>query len=654
MVNANNVIIGLLADIIKCRDKMKILKKINSLMAINLYEILLLALILVPFILGKYCELNIPGPFDSGAYTYSAKHVLDGAQIGVDEVPSAKVGTLLMNMLGVKLFGYSDVGPKIVQGFFQLIALGMMYFSSRKFFGKFASFLCTFVASFMISAPLIAKFGNVKEQFMVAFMVIGISAFVLYLGTKIKWLAIISGGFLGWAPLFKVTGFSAGAAVVILVSFAFIFKWRDIKTVAMDVLLLLIGFTAITGPVWCWLNITDSNMSTPYKSVFKILGIEGSAKPTDELSNDTPIKEVKNTASKVKSDAGYAERTRQARGYDKQAPVIFRYYKILWVPIALGLASLILVKVRFARTFLSKTAKIQDMEIQDIIAFMLLWWWIFDAALVWVSTRPYEQYYIPMTASGAFAGVYFVWWLLKLAAKKGWQGSVVVIALLCIVTMAGITPIYAGLTKSPYSGEKYGDKIKRRGYVQQIENASNHRTYKVAPGWEMIGLFIKQNTTPEDRTFVWGWYPGIYVKAERLSTYKKAFESEMHTRPPHQLEKQATAYIESFEKYKPKYIVDSRKIHFPNDRPPLEFWPSTPNGFLPNDPRYIAAYDKSYCEMIKDIDPVEVERYMALSQLRKYIMDNYDIVDKAGYQFTRSGPVNQKFQQMVIFRRKNN
>ena len=45
----------------------------------------------IPFSMGKYFEFRTPDPFDSGAYIYSAKHILDGAKIGVEEKPSAQL-----------------------------------------------------------------------------------------------------------------------------------------------------------------------------------------------------------------------------------------------------------------------------------------------------------------------------------------------------------------------------------------------------------------------------------------------------------------------------------------------------------------------------------------------------------------------------------
>ena len=89
----------------------------------------------IPFVLGKYFELKYPDPFDSGSYVYSAQHVLSGARIGYDEKPSAQAGTLLVNMLGVKLTGYNEIGSKLLQGLFQVAALTLMFLTIRRLYG---------------------------------------------------------------------------------------------------------------------------------------------------------------------------------------------------------------------------------------------------------------------------------------------------------------------------------------------------------------------------------------------------------------------------------------------------------------------------------------------------------------------------------------
>ncbi len=73
--------------------------------------------------------------------------------------------------------------------------------------------------------------------------------------------------------------------------------------------------------------------------------------------------------------------------------------------------------------------------------------------------------------------------------------------------------------------------------------------------------------------YVWGWVPGIYVQAQRMSPTPKAFEGTMHTLPPQQLADRVQEILKAFEKNPPKFIVDTRKIHFPWTRPPLELWP---------------------------------------------------------------------------------
>ena len=101
---------------------------------------LVLALAGIPFILGRYMELKTPGPFDSGAYVYSAQRPLSGARLGAEERPSALTGTLLVNMLGVKLFGFSETGPKLMQALFQAaheLVLQRHLFSPRFYTGGF-------------------------------------------------------------------------------------------------------------------------------------------------------------------------------------------------------------------------------------------------------------------------------------------------------------------------------------------------------------------------------------------------------------------------------------------------------------------------------------------------------------------------------------
>ena len=197
--------------------------------------IIIAILAAIPFCMGKYFEFNSPGAFDSGAYVYSAKRILDGAKIGIDEKPSAQMGTLLVNMLGVKLFGFNDFGPKLIQAILQAAALVLMFIAMRKLFGTFPAAVGVIIASIYLSAPILAKYGNVKEQHMIAFMIMAISCFVLrQLGGK-WWWAALSGALLSWAPLFKPTGMSAIGAIGLFVIVQPLFKHKTFKQTVREI-----------------------------------------------------------------------------------------------------------------------------------------------------------------------------------------------------------------------------------------------------------------------------------------------------------------------------------------------------------------------------------------------------------------------------------
>ena len=189
--------------------------------------------------------------------------------------------------------------------------------------------------------------------------------------------------------------------------------------------------------------------------------------------------------------------------------------------------------------------------------------------------------------------------------------------------------------KRPHSGTIYlnraGVPARYRGYVQKLDEISRRPQYP----WILVGEYIRNNSTSSDKIYVWGWVPGIYVVAQRLSPTPKAFEGTMHTLSPEVLSERIDEILSAFEKEPPKFIVDSRKDHFPWDRPPLELWPIMPKGFpgvekaqfLPPDEKVIAAYDEAWSKMLRErIEPDEALRYEAMKPFREFIMKNYKIV----------------------------
>jgi hypothetical protein len=92
--------------------------------------------------------------------------------------------------------------------------------------------------------------------------------------------------------------------------------------------------------------------------------------------------------------------------------------------------------------------------------------------------------------------------------------------------------------------------------------------------WKMVGHFIALNSAAQDRIYVWGWFPGIYVTACRLAPINNPSESEMHNKPPAMLNNQINYLVEQFAKNPPKFIVDSQKMHFPYySNPVFDLWP---------------------------------------------------------------------------------
>jgi hypothetical protein len=572
----------------------------------------------IPFCLGKYFELNFPDPFDSGAYVYSAEHILNGAEIGVDEKPSARSGTLLVNILGVWVFGFSELGPKLIQGMLQAAALVLMFIAMRRLFCTLAATVAVIVASVYLSAPLLAKFGNVKDQYMIAFMVLGISSFVLGQLTGRRLWTIMCGAFLIWAPLFKPTGLSAAGALGLFVIAQPFLKNRTFRQTFADIGLLILGAAISVAPLYIWIFAWNVQMRLPYSFVW------------DEISKVLPSA----GSAQGKAASSYVGTSRNLVPFSEQWPRVLRYYGLLILPITLAICS---VLARLAIWISARFGKSDPKETADSSRFVLLFglWWFLDMAFVWISPRSYEQYYLPLNASAAMLSGYIVtlyWQKLTRGPKQTWS-FVGIGALLVMLIMSW--HIFAGIQTSPYSGDNYGSKS--RGYVQKYKEISMRRQKDLKAPWEAVGDYIRNHSQPSDKIYVWGWYPGIYVEAQRFSSASKAFST---TRlKPAKLEKEVNELLKDFRREMPKFIVDSRKRHIPTERPPYELWPIVPKGFigfqkttfLPNNKEVIDLYDREWAKLLASkFDEDEAERYRVLKPFRDFVMTNYRIVSMFG------------------------
>ena len=635
------------------------------------YIILAIVAILaaIPFVLGRYFELNTPDPYDSGAYVYSAKHVLDGAVIGVDEKPSAQLGTLLANMLGVWLFGFNETGSNLIQGILQAAALVLMFIAIHKLFGTLPAAVSVIVASIYLSAPLIAKFGNVKEQYMIAFMVIAISCFVLRQLDGRWWWAVLAGAFVIWAPLFKQTGASAMAAIGLFVLIQPLFKHRSWKQTASDIGLLTAGAVIAIAPACIWLQTSHGGSMLPYAFVWKPIISSFTSSPEESEPNpaesDADDGAVQNTSTKqgllMKLLPAYVRDSWQILKPEqlRQAKLrVLRWYRLLILPIVLAAGAIAIRIVRLIRRAApkEKTGKIN----YDRFVFLFSVWWLLDMTFVWISPRSYEQYYLPLNASAAMLGAYLIANYTHLLANPVNKNIWKVVGFIGLLFMIGMSwHIFFGIEISPHTGTNYGEK--RRGYAQKLKEVAARK--KGAKGsWEIVSEYIRNDSTPSDKIYVWGWVPGIYIQAQRLSSVPEAFEGTMHTLSPEVLSKKIEVMVSTFEKEPPKFILDTHKIHFPWDRPPLELWPILPKGymgmketgFLPANKLIIDRYNTEYSKYLRSkVEPDEALRYEAMQPFREFVSNNYEIAELR--QYVRTGNnrlLHRMFGENVLFKRK--
>ena len=600
----------------------------------------------IPFVMGKYIEFNSPDPFDSGCYVYSAQRVIDGARIGVDDRPSAQIGTLLVNIVGVCLSGFNETGSKLIQTILQAGALVLMFVTMRKLFGTLAAAVAVIVASTYLSAPLVAKFGNVKEQHMIAFMVLGMCCFVLYQLSGKWWYAVLTGASLIFAPMFKETGVSAMGAVGLFVILQPLLKHSTWKKTGTTILLLLAGAILVAAPICLWLAWSGSPIDYyPYCFLYKpiVTAIENrqSAGEPAPAKSDTDSNKVQNAADNegflMKLMPAYVRYSWRVMTPEqvRQAKVrVFRWYGVLILPVALAAGAII---IRLIKLISARLRKSKDEGKSSYDRFVLLFavWWLLDMTFVWISPHSYEQYYLPLNASASVLGGYLIavyYDRAKTAASRPKWAAIGALGLLLMMAMAW--PVFGGVTKSPHTGVVYRNRTtglpeRQRGYAQRLKEV--YLGENRGP-WEDLAKYIRDNSVPSDVIYVWGWFPGIYVQAQRMSPAPKAFEGTMHTLSPQELSERVAELLSSFEKHPPKFIVDTYKIHFPWDRPPLELWPRTQKGFLPTQEQVVSQYEAGYAkllrEKIKDAD--EAKRFEAMKPFRDYVMKNYAVVRAFG------------------------
>ena len=591
-----------------------------------------LAIILaaIPFGYGKYYELCTAGAFDGAMNIYSAQQIVAGGKLRVDVFPFASPATLLTNVVGVGLGGYSELGPKLIQMFMQLAALALMFYTLRKFYGAFAAVFAVVMAALFLSCPPYAKYGNVKEQFMIACMIVAACGVMLrHAGGSKLWL-ILSGALAANSYFYKQTGASVSMAMLVYLLAQPILRQRSWRDFLSDILLLLLGAFVGLIPLMAFYTWQGSL----FYFIKKIPGIA------------FVIKWAQTGEATVAVGGRYVAGSRQVTTFAEQYRQVVMHYGSFVIPIGLALLAIGWRVVRLSRHMgawwrrrrsgsgqasepkaaVAKRGPSGAPDVAELAERFVLFlglWWVLDMVFVWVSPRAYVEYFLPPNGSGAMLGAYALWrcskqhigwlvlaavwliihvlivclkplhvfpWLILGAPPEGhWGGFlgrllaliiavVIFLALrremqwklrgIVLTCMAAFVSLWwIGVIALPGGGSNTTKFKERVGRM-----IKSRRTGSIT-SWEYIGGWIKENSAPQDKIHVWGWVPGIYVAAERFSPAKMAVYSDMHTDWPYRLGELIEGMVGQLEADPPRYIVDSQKMHFPfNDHPVFDLW----------------------------------------------------------------------------------
>jgi hypothetical protein len=537
---------------------------------------------------------------------------------------------------------------------------------------------------------------------MIPFMIAAACCFVLYGHSQKRFWLVLSGFFAVQPYYFKPTGLSILIALLVCILAGNTLA-KKLKQLALDMGLFGAGYTAgllVPGSLYIWQKSFSSilrtfpavmleagltlgasafgiagvifvikryRIGTQLKCVSRWIWIGGlclllialmasvsmiKKEPGSENSDivsyfqDLPVvsqlyfiidTNISNLLRSAGLQGGYISNSWNAIDMSSLRSQIFRYYKALSVPILLALVSFVAAASVWIPRLLRKTKNAPD-NIQSKLVWVLTLWWLQDMAFVWVSPRSYEQYYLPLCGSGAMLGGYVVWKWQKQLSLSTKKMPLMALGVVAAITLGCLSiPIFIGQRYSPDTGADYVKNYghRSRGFVPALKELPSRKQ----AAWVAVGEHIRMNSSENDTIYVWGWMPGIYVQAQRLAPVSKAFEGDMHVKSPKLLKQQIDRIINQMNDSPPTFIVDSRKRHFPNDRPPLELWPIIPPNtfgnekprFLKNLPQEVAAFDAAWSKLLESqIEPDEAERYEAMKPFREFVMNNYRIVRQYG------------------------
>jgi len=574
----------------------------------------------IPFCYGKYFEFGSNGPFDGSLNIYSAKCIVNGQKVGIDTFPSARPATLLANVIGVALFGFSEIGPKLIQMLMQLGALVLMFYTLRKIYGVLPAAVALVLAAFYLSCPPYAKFGNVKEQYMIACAITAVCGIMLHHLGGARWWLLVSGAAAVNTFYFKQTGASVIIAIGIYVLAQPILRKRKWRQFGSDVLLLLAGGVIGLLPLIIFYTWQGQLLIFLRRQV-PFIGYFINAAKNLMVDKGMSAANISNVARV--SGGEYIKGSKLVSIFRTQYDFVAGYYRSFVVPIGL---SLLAICWRLRRLLPCKdntgtqpeaTTDSHEKEADNFVLLLGLWW-LLDMAFVWVSPRSYVEYFLPLGGSGAMLAAYAVyrcrkWPVGLILLLGGWL--VIDLFLVWVIPTESFPYMVCRTAKAVGSyWRKFGMQciplaaaiviyllMRKKSLVparvvitglicfgmffswntgniklfsQRVRRLRQERKENRIPEWEQVAGYIKQNSAPDDGLYVWGWIPGIYVQAQRFSPAIRASYSNMHSDRVRQVRHEILRLLEKLKAKPPLYIVDTQKFHYPYyDHPNFDLWP---------------------------------------------------------------------------------
>ncbi len=706
-----------------------------------------LILALIPFCIGKYYELNTNDPFDSALNIYHSHELLQGKQYGTEVNVSAGPGTLLVNTIGVSVFGYSETGPKIIQALMQASALALAFIAIRKLYGNLGASIAVILGSFYLSSQPYAKFGNVKDQYMIACTILAVSSFIFYELKQKKFWILAAGVFAINSWYFKPTGFSFAIALFIYLLITVLVRQRNIKQFGRELADLCYGAGIGLIPLllfYLWLGkpslllmrfpgnlitiillsiglvkicrVSMQHIKVGVRKINTRLALAGLASVIVVLiitaivyasmgQSEFFLRDIwgydfiaglfsdaghfltnfrKSIYSLLFSSDGYVSGSQSVSTFATQLADVSKYSHSFVIMIGLALAAIAWYAIERIKSKSSSPAS-NDLAVNIFI--LLALWWLLDMLFVWISPRAYVQYFLAPNGSGMFLAGFIISriWNKKagalLTVAIGWL-AVEIITASCSIYDISITTLICGiitlLAAAGYCITKSGI-FTRPAFIsllvlsillgnignykaigEKLEQSAQSRSMNGAL-WEQIGYYLRDNSKPTDTIYVWGWFPGIYVAAERSCPARIAAYSDMHSDSPKAVGKVIQATVKDLTANMPLFIIDSQKMDFPfYDHPVFDLWPTLPMGWgMEPDRKLLTTKNEldyffaNYSNIVKqacmamttrpnrsggplpetkaaELADLEMQRHQAMSPLREYIVKHYNPYKKFG------------------------